>query len=526
MSDTINHFKLERTPNAHVDGNGNWVLDDPITVLSASIPPTDTSFTDTAAPSPDFFYRLTGYTAAGAEFKYNVVKITTSGPQWAKKLTGSGPVYAQAVAVKANGNIIFAGIFSGAADFGTGTLTSAGGTDIVVAEFTSAGAIIWSKRFGGTSSDSVAKVAVDASGNIVMAGTFQGVMSLGSFTLTSAGGSDLWVAKFSAANHDEPLWAKRFGNAPQENLLALALDASGNVVIGGSFTTTWPTGLDFGGGTPLLSTQNGQDSFIAKLASADGSYVWARSFECGALDVCNGVAVDASGDVYAIGQYQGDINFGLGYITSGGFGSDVYVVKLAGADGTTLWNKSFGGPYGDLSSGIIACPDGNVVVTGYFYSTIDFGGGTLTAQSPYDVFLAKLSGASGSQVWARSFAGNSVEFSTSLAVDANGNVAVCGTFPSNITIPAGGTTLVAQGTSCAFVAKFTSAGGSTWAKVMGGHQKVAGSEATTPTAIAFDASGNVVMMGNFSGTLDTGFGVSLVSTDPSVQDAFLLKMPP
>ena len=87
---------------------------------------------------------------------------------------------------------------SGQVDFGTGPLASAGGSDVFLAKFKSLGTPVWSKRFGDAQSQTGVGVAADASSNILMAGDFSGSLDFGGgLSLTSAGGSDVFVAKFS-----------------------------------------------------------------------------------------------------------------------------------------------------------------------------------------------------------------------------------------------------------------------------------------------------------------------------------------
>ena len=80
----------------------------------------------------------------------------------------------------ANGDAIVAGYFTDTADFGSGPLSSAGGYDIFIARYSAGnGACQWARRFGSTGNEYVQGVAVDGSGDIIVAGYFTGTADFG-----------------------------------------------------------------------------------------------------------------------------------------------------------------------------------------------------------------------------------------------------------------------------------------------------------------------------------------------------------
>ena len=114
---------------------------------------------------------------------------------WSKRFGDASSQFARAVAVDTLGNSIVTGFFSGSVDLGGGALTSAGGYDIYLAKLAPTGAHVWSKRFGDNSEQAVQGVAVDGNGNVIIAGYFEGAVDFGGDNLTSAGGEDVFVAK-------------------------------------------------------------------------------------------------------------------------------------------------------------------------------------------------------------------------------------------------------------------------------------------------------------------------------------------
>ena len=140
-----------------------------------------------------------------------------------------------------------------------------------------------------------------------------------------------------------------------------------------------------------------------------------------------GIAVDASGNVYATGVFRGIVDFDPGpgtfnLTSSGGF--DIFVQKLD-ASGNFLWARRMGGTDSDVGKGIAVDASGNVYTTGLFGGTVDFnpGAGTalLASAGSSDIFVSKLD-ASGNFLWAVSMGGTSTDIGFGIAVGASGNV--------------------------------------------------------------------------------------------------------
>jgi hypothetical protein len=135
-----------------------------------------------------------------------VEKLDSAGVvQWARRMGGAGAESGDGIRVDGNGNSYVTGVFQGTATFGTFTLTAAGGAsdyDIYVEKLDSAGAVQWATRMGGTGTDGGFEIVVDTSGNAYVTGDFQNTATFGTFTLTSAGGQDIFVAKLLGCGSD------------------------------------------------------------------------------------------------------------------------------------------------------------------------------------------------------------------------------------------------------------------------------------------------------------------------------------
>src|SRR5207302_10030988 len=200
------------------------------------------------------------------------------------------------------------------------------------------GQFIWNRQFGGPGVFDAAHamaVATDPSGNVVVAGSFEGTVNFGTGPMTSSGFKDVFVAKYSAAG--VPLWAKAYGEPnDDEEALGVAMDGSGNVVVTGYFKQT----VNFGAGLLTAAGTYLVDVFVAKY-SASGAPLWVKQVGSSGFDKGTAIAVDGASNVLVTGYFNGTVNFGLGTVTSAG-GPDVFVVKYT-PQGAPRWAQRCGG---------------------------------------------------------------------------------------------------------------------------------------------------------------------------------------
>jgi hypothetical protein len=136
----------------------------------------------TSSSCPDLF--LAGFTSDGQH-------------RWSKGFAGCVRWDAGDLALDPAGNLCLTTGFSGSMNMGGGPLPQAGGWDILVASFTSAGAHRWSTAFGGTASDAGTGIAVDGGGGLYVTGYFQNTVLFGSELVTSAGRNDVFLLKLT-----------------------------------------------------------------------------------------------------------------------------------------------------------------------------------------------------------------------------------------------------------------------------------------------------------------------------------------
>jgi hypothetical protein len=422
------------------------------------------------------------------------------------KLTGSADLEnGAAIATDIDGNIIIAGGFYGSVDFGKGVHTSAGLEDIFLVKLASDGVPIWSRRFGGVSSENATSLAVAANGDIYLAGSFGGTVDFGSGPLMSAGSTDIFLVKLGPAG--VTLWSNSVGDASSQSIASLALDPAGNVILAGGFAGT----LNFGGGA--LTSVGSTDVYVAKF-SPGGGHLWSKRFGDMAAQSAQGVATDAAGNVVVAGNNAGGVDFGGGQILSTG-GTDGFAVKLDAGGGAHIWSLGYGDPNLQSTFGVAVDPVGNAVIAGRTAGGMSFGGQMAAGDGMgEDIFVGKLD-AAGKGVWVTLLASTTIKQTGGVAVDLDGNVFTTSFMTGDMDF--GVATLQSAGGQDAFVTKLDPDGKALWARAFGDMANQTG------RAVAAGPKGFVVVTGASEGVIDFGGGAL---TSQGSTDVFVAKLAP
>lgn len=384
---------------------------------------------------------------------------------------------------------------------------------------------VWANSAGGTSSDLGRTFALDAQGNLYVAGQFSGTVDFdpgpGQENLTSSGASDYFILKLDADGAF--IWARQLATGLTSSLISLSVDASGNVFVGGTFSQTGD--FDPGPGTYNLTSAGQSDAFLVKL-NPQGDFSWAVQIGDTQQDNGNTVVTDHSGNIYLTGRFDGTIDFdpgaGVHSVTSQG-SSDGYVLKLD-TDGAFQWVAKIEGLGTSefTNHSLTLDATGNIYLTGSFFGTTDMDPGagvfSFTSLGNRDVFILKLT-PNGSLAWAKQIGGPSVDHSFSIFVDADENVYTCGTFGGNVDFDPGPGTVVLSPTSGGddhFLLKLDAVGDYVWAKVLN----------PSCTNIWVNTNQQVFVTGAFLGLtdMDPGAGIFNLSSVNSSFDAFILKL--
>lgn len=227
---------------------------------------------------------------------------------------------------------------------------------------------------------------------------------------------------------------------------------------------------------------------------------WARRVGAWSNDAYNDLAVDAAGDLYAVGEFGGNIDLpGFTLISNGSL--DAVVAKYD-AMGSLIWARSFGSSGLDRAIKLEITADGHIAVVGQFMGTVDFGGSTLSSSGgTQDCFVLKLAQADGSVSWARGGgSADGVDQPNGVSVGPDGSIAVAGEFRGTAVFDQGSITSVTDPVTGdpsvdIFLATYTSAGEPLWI-VQG-----AAEFADRGMDVEHDADGNLYLTGQFTDTL-------------------------
>ncbi len=287
-------------------------------------------------------------------------------------------------------NILVGGHYQGTVNFGNTNHSSFDtGTDSFVAKYSAAsGAPVWAQTWFNRGYDTAIGVKVDSSGSLYIAGYIGTRINFGNGLLTTVGGTglnDIYMAKWPAPGVTPlgiPTWSKLAGSTNGESTYAFNLDSSGDLVVGGTFSTY----TDLGGGR-INGTGADTDMFLAKYSGVDGSYIWQRGLLCTQGGAPRGISFDSSKNPVVCGYFYGACNFGGVPLVSMSGSQDAFISKYTTGTGAYIWDGRGGGTLGEDCGGIVVDPYNYPVVTGSFSGSAGFDGTNLTSFGFGDVFL-------------------------------------------------------------------------------------------------------------------------------------------
>lgn len=328
--------------------------------------------------------------------KYNSSAVV----QWAIGAGGNNDDEGESIAVDSAGNVYITGFFMGTATFFGSpniVLTSYGAKDIFIAKYSAAGILQWAKKAGSNGDDIGYGICTDGT-NVYITGGFRGTATFGSFSLTTAGAEDIFIAAYDASSGTE-VWARRGGGTPNDEGHGIAVDNSG-VYVTGYFGNG---SCSFQNQTGTLTSNGGEDIFLVKY-DLSGSGQWIR--RAGSSGNDRGSGVSTNGTLLGLAGYFGNtISF---YNSSGPAVAtlnntaveDALVACYNASNGNYSWAHSENGSGTDRATGIAVTSDGYFFTAGYYQGTLPFGSGPSVTSSQQDPYVTAYD-ATGTFLWGK-----------------------------------------------------------------------------------------------------------------------------
>ncbi len=208
------------------------------------------------APLPSGGVAVTGYTngtlhgePAARAFDAFVSTIDDAGSvMWTRVFGSVSDDRGLGVAVGADGRVVVVG--SAAAALPGEVALGAG--DAFLRAFDAAGTALWTRQFGTSSIDSAVGVAIDARGWALVGGYTRGGVFPGE---ARVGGVDSFVCAFDPAGTE--MWLHQYGTIFDDYTYATGIDASGNLLVAGTTAGTFPGEVYAGMGDTFVGAFEG-----------------------------------------------------------------------------------------------------------------------------------------------------------------------------------------------------------------------------------------------------------------------------
>ncbi|SFT87745.1 gliding motility-associated C-terminal domain-containing protein [Lishizhenia tianjinensis] len=368
------------------------------------------------------------------------------------------------------GNSYLTGFVGGQSNFGGLTTNAYGGQDIFVAKMNNAGNFLWVKTFGGSGAERGLDLDIDNNGNVYITGYFFGTANFGTISLSSTSGSrDLFVAKLNGTNGNV-VWANKVGGTDAETGHSVTCDNLGNVIVAGQFEGSLTLGSNTYTTPTNTSTGSPASAILLIKYNSSGALVWSKAGISNFNNKAVAVDHDASNNLYITGNFSDNLTIDGVTISNQQLNAG-YTAKFSAAGTLDWFRKIVGNPISPIDlkingSDLLVTGDFQGDLIYYGASSNE----TLTTYYSNNFFLLKTSTA-GNYVWGETIGSNNPLSVRALALSGNSESYLTGTFECNLEEirPNYGTALwTSIGGNDIFVMKFNAAGTQQWDRHQGG----------------------------------------------------------
>jgi hypothetical protein len=416
---------------------------------------------------------------------------------WGTLYGGSGYEQVHSIATDSQGNVYMAGqtnSTSSMTTLGSHQPNFGGNYDAFLVKFDSLGVRQWATYYGGTGNEAYAQVALDAMGNIYLAGqtsSTNNISTFGCHQFGYGGGTfDGFLVKFNNAGVRQ--WGTYYGGKTWDYVSSVCVDnVSGNIYIVGA--TDSPDSIATSGSHQPIYGGSVNDGFLAQFNSS-GVRQWGTYYGGSGSDYVTSVVVDNAGNIDFTGYSNSTsgISTPLSQQPTNLGQYDVILVQFS-ISGVRQWGTYIGGASTDYGYSVAVDKiTGNICVGAAVSSA---GMGTAgTHQSAFggstDGFLTQYTD-SGVLLWSTYYGGAGIESAYSVAIAKNSDIYLGGQTNTAVILSTAGSHQpnYGGGTNDAFLAKFNSIGKRQWGTYYGGN----GNE--LDRAMAIDTFANVFLAG-------------------------------
>lgn len=376
---------------------------------------------------------------------------------WARQIGGDAADDGLSVSIDSRDQIVITGTFQNVVSFGRAgayTLRSAGNEDIFLAKYSSAGDCLWAYRYGADGADVGTDVTIDSQNldpakqdSIILTGSFRNTVDFGKGNVNVAGGGsdDIFVGKFD--KNGGTIRVVAYGSAGSDVGAAVAVaNRGGGIAVTGRFSQK----IDFCNFGPLGQGLSSSDAFLLHF---DNNLSCMHAYAYGDKGEDRGRAVAIQDDIiFLAGTFTNQLSLGGAIFTEKSTGlGDVFIARFA--SGAHSWSRAFGGNALDWVTSLSLDGGGNVLLTGAFTNTVNFGQGDQNTMSPNkpDIYIVKYAAVGGGPLWSTTLGGSAEDFGSAVIPNADGDLLVGGAFKDIMTV--NGNSLRSAGDSDCFVAK-------------------------------------------------------------------------
>jgi len=335
------------------------------------------------------------YTTNGGTDIFIIKLDSTFNIVWSKIIGGAGMDHLSNIAIDGNDDLLLTAYFEQTISIEGNQHTSIGKSDFLICKINPKGKFVWANTGGSEFHEFVkgnqGSIVLDSNNNLYVCGTYADVgendttvvFQIGTFSVKSFGGGDIFVLKMNAAG--EVFWIKRYGSYSSD-WVKLFSNNTNYYLTGGS-----RGGFNYGTKlivSPYFSTRG----FTIKLDS-NMQDVWTSACyltEYGNLKIVDGV-VDNKGNVFISGIFfppSGNLRYANQSLYSNG-AEDIFIAML-NKNGNLKWIKSLGGTSTDNVTKLTRLNDNHFIITGSLNGNVEFEGFLLNNAKGDNFFLLDL----------------------------------------------------------------------------------------------------------------------------------------